>query len=300
MKLKCPDSECVSKNSGANFRPYIRKGCFFRKSDGQWISRYRCSICGKYFSSATFNPCFGQKKRKLNYQVYELLNSTVSQRRAALKLGVSRRTIVRKFRFLAEQSRLSHQEWLNSLKPKSIQNIQFDDLETAEHSKCKPLSVSLAIEPRTRKILGFQVSKMPAKGHLVSIALKKYGLRADERPKGWNALFASLKQVAHPKAEWLSDENPHYPRHLKVHHPESVHRTVKGRRGCIVGYEELKKIGFDPLFSLNHTCAMLRANLNRLLRRTWCTTKTMQGLIDHLSIYVAYHNEFLTAKTTIG
>ncbi|MBU6155196.1 MAG: hypothetical protein KGP28_12905, partial [Bdellovibrionales bacterium] len=50
-----------------------------------------------------------------------------------------------------------------------------------------------------------------------------------------------------------------------------------------------------PIFSLNHTCAMLRANLNRLFRRTWCTTKTIQGLIDHLSIYVAFHNRRLTS-----
>ena len=56
----------------------------------------------------------------------------------------------------------------------------------------------------------------------------------------------------------------------------------------------MKKLVFDPLFSLNHSCAMLRANLNRLFRRTWCTSKTRQGLIDHLSLYVRFHNEVLT------
>jgi hypothetical protein len=185
---------------------------------------------------------------------------------------------------------------MKSIETHSIHFIQFDDLETSEHSKCKPLSVALAVEPKTRKILSFQVSRMPAKGHLTQIALQKYGPRPDERPQGWNSLFASLKEVVHPHAEWLSDENPHYPKHLKSHHPEATHRTVKGQRGCIAGQGELKKIGFDPLFSLNHTCAMLRANLNRLLRRTWCTTKKVQGLIDHLSIYIRYHNEILTPK----
>jgi hypothetical protein len=47
-------------------------------------------------------------------------------------------------------------------------------------------------------------------------------------------------------------------------------------------------------FSLNHTCAMLRANLNRLFRKTWCTTKKIQGLVNHLLIYVAFHNRRLT------
>jgi hypothetical protein len=45
---------------------------------------------------------------------------------------------------------------------------------------------------------------------------------------------------------------------------------------------------------------MLRANLNRLFRKTWCTTKNKQGLIDHLSLYVEFHNRVLTAALTTG
>jgi hypothetical protein len=169
-----------------------------------------------------------------------------------------------------------------------------DDLETSEHSKCKPLSVALAVEPHSRKILGFQVSQMPARGPLAEFSRKKYGRRKDRRPEGWNRLFESLKPIVDEEATWLTDENPHYPRHLKRHHPKARHETTKGQRGRTSGQGELKKIGFDPLYSLNHSCAMLRANLNRLFRKTWCTTKTRQGLIDHLSIYVDFHNRVLT------
>lgn len=182
----------------------------------------------------------------------------------AILLRVNRKTVVRKFRFLAAQARIEHERWLKELEATPLSFVQFDDLETSEHTKCKPLSVVLAVEPKSRKILGFQVSQMPAKGLLSRLALRKYGPRADLRSEGWNALFARLRSVVRPTADWLSDENPHYPRHLKSHHPEATHRTTPGRRGCIAGQGELKKVGFDPLFSLNHTCAMLRANLNRV------------------------------------
>jgi hypothetical protein len=50
-----------------------------------------------------------------------------------------------------------------------------------------------------------------------------------------------------------------------------------------VGQGELKRGGFDPLFSLNHTAAMFRDRLKRLSHRTWCTTKRpdrLQLLLD--------------------
>ena len=99
-------------------------------------------------------------------------------------------------------------------------------------------------------------------------------------------------------ATLTSDENPHYGRFIRRHLPGVTHLTHPGRRGCVAGQGELKKIGRDPLFSLNHTCAMLRANLNRLFRRTWCTTQHRDRLSDHLAIYVNFHNRTLTSDAT--
>jgi hypothetical protein len=207
---------------------------------------------------------------------------------------------------LAKRARLEHDSWLEATFVArssgicGLKTLQFDDLETSEHSKCKPISVTLAVEPKTRKILHFQVSRMPAKGPLSVIAQKKYGYRKDERPFGWDQFFLKLKASAliAPDARLVSDENPHYPKYVKRHFKHAKHETTPGARGCVSGQGELKRLSFDPLFSLNHTCAMLRANMNRLFRRTWCTTKTKQGLIDHLSIYVRFHNQVLTPRYT--
>jgi hypothetical protein len=212
---------------------------------------------------------------------------------------VNRKTVVRKFRLEALRARYEHALWLRELSQRPLSALQFDDLETSEHTKCKPLSVTLAVEPRHRKILGFQVSSMPAKGHLSQVALRKYGPRRDGRAQGWDTLFEKLKPVVSQTAEISSDQNPHYPKWVRKHFPSAKLHTFPGKRGCIAGQGELKKIGFDPLFSLNHTCAMLRANINRLLRRTWCTTKTQAALMDHLWIYTRYHNQVLTPSCTI-
>ena len=168
--------------------------------------------------------------------------------------------------------------------------IQFDDMETFEHTKCKPLSIILAVEEKTRRLLGFEVSQMPAKGHLAQISRKKYGVRWDYRSKARAKLFTKIKELVEPQSLIKSDENPHYTNDIKRFFPRATHKVYKGRRGAITGQGELKKIGLDPIFDLNHTCAMLRSKANRLFRRTWCTTKRPERLKLHLNLVALHHN----------
>jgi hypothetical protein len=243
---------------------------------------------------ATTQACYRQKKRKLNPRILELFCSGVSQRRIAKLLKVNRKTVVRKLVFLANQKRD-----FNSRKFKTLpilNQVQFDDLETIEHTKCKPLSVNLAVEKKSRRILGFRVSQMPAKGHLAKISREKYGPREDHRSKAREDLFKQLSTKIDSTSLIESDQNPHYLEDVRKWFPNSKYQTFLGKRSSIAGQGELKEGGFDPLFSINHTFAMMRANINRLIRRTWCTTKRPDRLSDHIDLYVYYHNERLLKK----
>lgn len=146
---------------------------------------------------------------------------------------------MRKFIFMGNLA-LSKMARLNQGKPK-VHTLQFDDLETFEHTKCKPLSVTLAVEEKTRRILDFEVSQMPAKGHLSKIALKKYGFRKDERALGRKRLFKSIKPLIDEKATIKSDENPHYYKDVKKFFPKAHYIQYKGKRGRSPDKENLKK-----------------------------------------------------------
>ncbi|RAP32878.1 transposase [Candidatus Marinamargulisbacteria bacterium SCGC AG-439-L15] len=222
-----------------------------------------------------------------------MLASTVSMRRIAIILNINLKTVARKLEFLAEQSR----QKLNSQHENytDITAIQFDELQTIEHTKLKPLSVAMAVSKEDRKILGFQVSCMPATGHLASISRKKYGRRPDCRRAGLLQLFQTLQGFLGDKITIRSDECCYYNSVVKTCFPKAIYHQFKGQKSTVSGQGELKKIYRDPLFSINHTFAMLRANINRLIRKTWCTTKKISRLVDHLSIYVWVHNSKLTA-----
>jgi hypothetical protein len=216
-------------------------------------------------------------------------------RRAAKNLQINRTTVERKFKYLALKARRSNHIFICA-RANKVQHLQFDDLITIEHTKLKPLTVSLAVDARTRHILGAKVARIGAFGHLAKLSRKKYGKRVNRHNNALHSLFQSIAPAISPAALIECDEHKRYPEIVKHYLPDREFKQYKGGRGCVAGQGELKKLGFDPLFILNHTCAMLRSDINRLIRRTWCTTKKPGRLQMHLEIYMEYYNKCYLAK----
>ena len=272
-----------------------KRGSFRRKHDGKVVYRYYCSGCRKTFSNSTGSVTFGQHKPQLNVPIAIELSCSTAQRRIALKLGINRKTVAKKLMFLGGRARIAHQTWL-AARPEPITTVQFDDMETSEHTKLKPLSIPMIVESKSRFILAWDVAIMPAKGHLAALSRRRYGRRRDERQAAWHRTLSAIAPYAIPDINITSDQNPHYPAAISRVFPLARHQTVKGRAACTAGQGEMKKGGRDPLFWFNHTAAMVRDNVKRLTRRTWCSTKRYQRLNDHLAIYATFHNLILLRR----
>ena len=281
MKVRGGNTCCTPSNARAH-------GSYKRSSDGQVIKRYCCKVCKTTYSAATLSPLKWQKKRHINHPLMELLSNNINLNAAARILRVNPKTVAKKLRFLG--SMCQEMNMNNCQNYSQINDIQFDELQTIEHTKCKPLSVAVAVSKKQRKILGFEVSRMPATGHLAKISRKKYGKRPDDRLKGMRQLFDHLSQQLSSDISISSDECPFYKSVVKKYFPAANYNQYLRKKGCVAGQGELKKTAFDPIFSINHTFAMMRANISRLIRKTWNTTKKVEGLIDHLNIYVWMHN----------
>ena len=289
MNKKCPNPACAFPLTT------VRDGTFRRKDDSKVIQRFRCKCCGTRFSNATFSDAYRQKRRRVNFPLLKLLASGVSMRRSALLLGIHRKTVERKLPFLGKRCRRFNQRHLETLK-RRVHNIQIDDLITKENSKLKPLSVTVAVDENRRTILALEVSQIPAFGHLAKLAVKKYGHRKDEHFEGLTRLFKTITPIVSPEVLIKTDEHQRYPSFISAYLPKAKHLTFKSERGCVAGQGELKKVQFDPLFIVNHTCALLRANVNRLIRKTWCTSKDPKRLKDHLDVFMYFYNETLLKR----
>ena len=194
-------------------------------------------------------------------------------RRIAIKFKINRKTVARKLKFLGEQALISIAEYFEG---KSFSNIQIDEMETYEHTKCKPLSIPLVIDASGRKIIGFDVAVMPATGHLAKRARKKYGYRPDRRKVSMEKLLENIKPHISLGTEIKTDMKTMYQTLIKKHFPHCLHKTYKGRKSSVSGQGELKKGGYDPIFAINHTAAMFRDNISYLIRKTWCHQKKLR------------------------
>lgn len=275
---QCPNSLCSSDPK--TFR-YIKKGYYRTGHDRQQVPRYQCKACGKYFSTHTVSPTYQQKKPALNKQIYNLYVSGMNQRRIARVLGIDRKTVTRKFLFMARRARTIHEEKIKSGKLKTS-FVQFDEMETFEHTRLKPLSIAIAVRPKTGEIIDLQVASMKCHGKLSSVARRLYGHREDTREAAREDVLKAVSNCSKEKITIASDGLKTYKNEVSLWVPNAT--LVQKKRNPNETY--------DRLFSLNLLCAKLRNDLSRMGRKTWVTTKAQWALQAHLDLYIAWNNGY--------
>ena len=190
VNTRCP--RCAAKSSSI-----VRDGFFWRADDSKNIQRFKCKSCGKKFSASTGKPTFGQKRRRINHSVRRGFACTMCQRDIASFVDVNVKTVASRLRWQASLSREKNQRFLaNYIKRYGpIKTVQFDDLVTFEHTKCKPLTVPVALIAGTRVPLAFGVASIPASGHLAKIARQRYGKREDNSQQAVSYTHQTLPTI---------------------------------------------------------------------------------------------------------
>ena len=278
----CPNPTC-SFHTAPPSGWYAKKGYYRSKFDRQPVPRYRCKGCGRYFGSHTHTSTYRQHRPDVNAPLMGLLCSGMTMRRAAGLLHLSRRTVAKKLAFLGARARAAHAIFLTLPEAKTAY-VQFDELETCEHSKLKPLSVSLAVRAKTGQIIGAEVASMNCHGHTAKASVSLYGRRQDTRKAASLSVLRNVALVAKPTLTVATDKKATYRPLIKDTLPTARHQVHPSRK--------TQPGQRDPMFKLNHLCAKLRSDLSRLSRRTWSLSKKPECLQAHLDLYIAFNNRY--------
>jgi transposase-like protein len=299
----CPIPLCPSRTFGPPFR-FKRRGYYLRKCDGRNVQRYQCLTCQRAFSQQTFRTDYRWHLPGLHFRVFEGLVSKTSLRQMARILGVRRTTVERRFVRLGLQAKTFHMAMLErSSKRGGINGIfQLDEQETFEKDRrLRPITLSVLIERSSYFVVHGKAAPLASRGNLSNFKKqqracleKNEGRRKSGSKEAVLSCFCALRQ-AHRNGVGIdlqTDKKSSYNRLFKkaVGDQFASHQTVSSRAPR--GYGSL-------LFPINHTLAMMRDGISRLVRRSWCASKLRSKLELHFWVWAVYRNYIrgITVKT---
>ncbi len=170
--------------------------------------------------------------------------------------------------------------------------FQLDELETFEHSRrLAPVTMPVLIERSSYFILDLDTVPLPCRGGLSRadrLKREERELVSGRRKSGSRAAvercFSTLAILLSPSA--IADVQTD----RKVPYTPILRRCF-GRRLAHQRYSSKDKRDYkNPLFPINHTLAMMRDGISRLVRRNWGASKLRERLDDHAWIWVTWRN----------
>jgi len=283
MKYPCGSTQFTKRGY---YRP--------RSNNYQPILRHYCKDCKHTFSRQSFglSETYRQKKPYLNQEILKWYSSNATQRRMAIVMGVNRKTIIRKFLFMAWSAWKEHERRIKTGEFKTG-FVQFDEMDTFEHTRLKPLSIALAVRVKTGEIIEAQVAEMNCHGKAAKVSQHKYGWRQDLRSVAREDVLRQVNAVSRKTITIVSDAKRSYPNEVKKWVPHADFQVIASR----IGKRKLSKQSNrrnknDSMFALNLAAAKIRHDMSRMARKTWVTTKSATRLQAHLDLYIAFNNGY--------
>lgn len=285
----CPKEDCRAHN-GAPFQFHCR-GFYRRACDGLVVQRFSCVTCGRRFSRQSFRLNYRWRLPNIHIELFGLLVSKVTMRQSARLLEISRDTVTRRMRTLGAHCRAFQEEAVRRTGVEGA--FQLDEMETFETDRLvRPVTVPVLIETTSLFVLHAETAPLPPRGRLDAYRqLRKlrderlFGPRKSRSRAAVESTLLRLK-AALPANAYLdirTDRKSSYRKLIRTHfgHCLNSHAQVSSRD---------RRNRENPLFGINHTLAMMRDGVSRLVRRSWGASKLRSRLDDHLWIWMVYRN----------
>jgi transposase-like protein len=288
----CPHPACPAHRQRPF--PWRRKGFFQRRCDGRAVQRFLCLTCRRSFSSQSFRLDYRLHRPSLSPRLFQLLASKVTMRQAARIAGCNRKAVDQRLLLLGRHCR-DFQARLLAQRARQgglSGRFQLDELETFEHDRrlC-PLTVPVLIEQSSYFVLHACAAALPARGRLRPRdreRRRQRELRQGKRRSGsrqavqecWSVLGQLVGRTR--VVEVATDS--------KLQYESQLWRTFGRRVFHLQGRSKEPRVPGSLLFPINHTLAMMRDGISRLVRRSWAASKKRERLELHQWIWIAWRN----------
>lgn len=229
----------------------------------------------------------------MHHELFGLFTAKVTMRQAARMTGAARGTVTRRMRAMGLHCKAWHGERLAESRGAWFGTFLMDELETFETDRLtRPVTVPVLIQRRSLFVVHAEAAPLPPRGRLDAYRTlrklrdeAKFGKRRSGSRAAVERTLLTLSPLLHPSESLniATDRKSSYRKLIRTHywsrfgcHAQESSKTKRGRA--------------NVLFPINHTLAMLRDGVSRLVRRSWGASKRRDRLEDHLWIWIAYRN----------
>ncbi|MFN0009045.1 MAG: hypothetical protein ACKVXR_14175 [Planctomycetota bacterium] len=170
--------------------------------------------------------------------------------------------------------------------------FQLDELETFEHSRrLAPVTMPVLIERKSYFVVDLETAALPCRGGLS----EKDRERKRERENEHGARRSGSREAVRKCFETLAENHSSAgPVHVQTDKKSTYGTILAQRFGTRLTHERHSSIAkrnyANPLFPINHTLAMMRDSISRLVRRTWAASKLRARLARHAWIWLVWRN----------
>ncbi len=286
----CPNPKCRAHRQPADWRP-TRYGSFVRPRNGRRVPCFRCPLCGRRFSSATFSIRYWLRRPELLRPIAAHASEGPGLRQIARTLGTTHPTVARHLARLGRHCLLFHARLLKD-RPLS-EPLVIDGFESFEYSQYFPFHANLAVGARSWFLYHFTDSPLRRKGRMTETQrLRRSELEATLGRPDPRAIERAVASLLRPWVERAtrknplvlhSDDHPAYPRALR-------------RLGCgrVVQHQvtssKVRRTQRNPLFPVNLTDLLLRHGCANHRRETIAFSKRRQGALERLAVFMVWRN----------
>jgi transposase-like protein len=283
----CPDPDCESHGNPGPWR-FVKKGFFLCQRRPRRVQRYRCSHCGRYFSTQTFSSTYWLKRPELLRPLFFRTLACSAYRQIAREFGLAHSTVQRQVERLGRHCLLLHE----SLRPRGVpaEPLVLDGFRTLESGHYWPFDLNLLVGADTHFVYGFQAAELRRAG-VMRPGQRRHRERLERRhgrpdPQATRKSVEELVARVIPpdtEVEIRSDEHPAYPQAFRRLHGRRrvVHHTTSSRAA---------RTSRNPLFAVNLADLLLRHCGANHKRETIAFSKRRQGALYRVAIFAVWRN----------
>ena len=278
--LFCPRPECAYHRGKHPGDGWTRSAGTYSTLAFGTVRRFRCTRCGKYFSTQTFSIDY-YAKRTLSYpRLFNHLITTSSIRDMARDFSVSVDVVLNKLSRLSRNSIAALQQLQREVK--LHENVAADGFESFTVSQYFPCHINLLAGMDSQLVYWFDYVTLRRKGRMTDVQRKhreqiEEHFRAD--PKGIERSFSRLyTMLSHLICDGkrlntllATDEHPAYLRAARGHISLNALRAQQRHEQIRVSSKQTRN-RVNPLFSVNYLDRQIRKDMAEHVRETVCVT----------------------------